>query len=143
METRKRVVVLGAGVSGLSAAYRLSRDTRFEVHVVDKELTPGGVCRSFADGDFILDYGPHKFYTLLPGILEELRDLMGDDLLEREKKQTLFMHGRHYDFPLKMSEMVLRFPMKKSVQLLASYAHQVWVNFRTKKVSTSYQDFIV
>src|SRR3954471_511911 len=104
--SRKKVVILGAGVTGLGAAHHLAKSGA-EVHLVDKEATAGGVCRSFREGDFIFDYGPHKFYTLLDGILEELMSVMGDDLLERDKAQSLYMHGKYYDFPLRMSEMVL------------------------------------
>lgn len=39
---KKRVVILGAGVTGLSAAYRLSQFPECEVHVLEKEMEVGG-----------------------------------------------------------------------------------------------------
>jgi protoporphyrinogen oxidase len=143
MKERKKVVVLGAGVTGLAAAYRLSQTGQFDVHIVDKETQVGGVCRSFTDGDFILDYGPHKFYTLLDGILEELKALMGDDLLEREKTQTLYIKGKYFNFPLKMSEMLLRFSPINSAQLLSSFGLQLVKNQFRREEARTYEQFII
>jgi protoporphyrinogen oxidase len=143
MSDRKKVVVLGAGVTGLAAAYRLSQSKQFDVHIVDKETQVGGVCRSFTEGDFILDYGPHKFYTLLDGILDELKGLMGEDLLEREKTQTIYLKGRYFNFPLKMSEMLLRFSPVNSAQLLLSFGWQTVKNSLRRKEARTYEDFII
>jgi len=142
MSERKKVVILGAGVTGLASAYRLAKDTDFEVHVIDKAPVAGGVCRSFTHGEFILDHGPHKFYTLLDGITEELCDLMGGDLLERDKTQSLYMEGKYFSFPLKMSEMMLKFPPAKSVGILVSYAMQVIKNLASKADIRTYEEFI-
>ncbi len=142
-EGKKKVVVLGAGVTGLSAAYRLSKNPNYQVDVVDKELLAGGVCRSFKEGEFILDHGPHKFYTLIDGILEELKGIMGDDLLERDKTQMLYLSGKYFTFPLKMSEMVLKFPPLKSAKVLISYALQIFKNKLAPKRAVTYEDFIV
>lgn len=142
-EAKKTVVVLGAGVTGLSAAYRLSKNSGFDVHVVDKETTVGGVCRSFTEGDFLLDYGPHKFYTLIDGIVDELEKLMGDELLVRDKTQSLYMKGKYFAFPLKMSEMVLRFPPLTTAQVLMSFGKQMLQNQLTKETSTTYESFII
>ncbi|MBI4402571.1 MAG: FAD-dependent oxidoreductase, partial [Deltaproteobacteria bacterium] len=142
-EEKKKVVVLGAGVTGLGTAYRLSREGGFDIEVLDKDDSVGGLCRSFREGDFILDYGPHKFYTLLDGILDEFKQLMGDELLEREKTQNLYMNEKYYSFPLKMSEMVKNFPPTKSAGILLSYAAQILKNFIHSTNSRSYEEFIV
>lgn len=143
MNQRKKVVVLGAGVTGLAAAYRLSQDKDYEVHVVERETTTGGMCRSFTEGDFILDHGPHKFYSLIDGVVDELCDVMGDDLLVRDKTQSLYMENKYFSFPLKMSEMMLKFPPQKSAGILLSYAAQIGKNMIQKGEAKTYEDFIV
>lgn len=137
---RKRVVVLGAGMTGLSAAYRLSPNREFEVHVIDKEADAGGVCRSFTEGKFILDHGPHKFYSLVEGVTEEMCRIMGDDFLVRDKKQSLYMNDRYFTFPLRMGEMLTRFPLAKSTKILLSYIAQV---AQVHKEPNTYEEFIV
>lgn len=140
---KKRVVVLGAGVTGLSAAYRLSQNPDTEVHVFEKESEVGGLCRSFREDGFILDYGPHKFYTLIEGVLGEMCQLMGDDFLVREKSQNLFINGKYFDFPLKMTEMLTKFPPQKSLEILASFGVSAAKNFKNKVDPKSYEDFII
>lgn len=139
----KRVVVLGGGVTGLAAAYRLSQDRSTQVHVVEREPEVGGLCRSFRDGDFILDHGPHKFYSLVPGVVDNLVKLMGDDLLVRDKSQSLYMNGNYFTFPFKMSEMILKFPPWKSAAFISSFALQTLRNFLPHKEAETYEEFIV
>lgn len=143
MSNKKRVVVLGAGVTGLSAAYRLSQNSDFEVHVFEKEKEVGGLCRSFRQDGFILDYGPHKFYTLIDGVLDEMCKIMGDDFLSLEKSQNLFLKGKYFDFPLKISEMLTKFPPHKSVEILASFGVSAVKNLKDKTEPKNYEDFIV
>ena len=51
--TRPRVVVLGGGLSGLSAAYGLARTKAFDVTVVERGAALGGLAASFErDGHF-------------------------------------------------------------------------------------------
>ena len=143
MTPKKRVVVLGAGVTGLSAAYRLSQNPDIEVHVFEKENEVGGLCRSFKDGGFILDYGPHKFYTLIDGVLEEMCKIMGDDFLTRDKSQNLYLKGKYFDFPLKITEMITKFPPHKSAEILASFGVSAAKGLKDKSEPKNYEDFII
>ncbi len=142
MLEKKKIVVLGAGVTGLAAAYKLSLQKNYEVHVIEKSPVIGGLCSSFKEGDFILDYGPHKFYTLIDGIVEELEDIMDGELLIRDKAQSLFMNGKFFTFPLKLTEMLTRFPLHKSVFILMSFFVQTVKSFITRKPSRTYEEFI-
>jgi monoamine oxidase len=49
-------VVIGAGLSGLTAAYRLRRDG-WQVVVLESEPVPGGRVRSMRAGGYLFDLG--------------------------------------------------------------------------------------
>ncbi len=66
----KKVVVLGGGVGGLSVAWMLARTGQFHVTVIEKESSIGGMCGTFKYKDFYLDYGAHKIYSVIPGIMK-------------------------------------------------------------------------
>ncbi|MDH3686099.1 MAG: FAD-dependent oxidoreductase [Myxococcales bacterium] len=51
-----RVLVVGAGIAGLTAAWRLQR-VGYEVEVFEREAFPGGRMRSERHGEFLLDRG--------------------------------------------------------------------------------------
>jgi protoporphyrinogen oxidase len=74
----KDVLVIGGGISGLTAAYTLLKQPNqaFRVTVLEAEDVPGGQARAFTiDGD-VVEHGSHAFfgyYTTVLGIIEELR----------------------------------------------------------------------
>ncbi|ADC89912.1 protoporphyrinogen oxidase [Thermocrinis albus DSM 14484] len=51
------VIVVGAGISGLSVAFRLSKEG-LKVKVLEKEEEPGGNIRTRKVGDFLCELGP-------------------------------------------------------------------------------------
>src|SRR5437016_688712 len=60
------IVVIGAGMGGLTAAFRLARQG-FRVRVIEARETPGGLASGFVQDGFAFDAGP---YILLdrPGL---------------------------------------------------------------------------
>ena len=54
----KHIVVIGAGVAGLSAASYLARNG-YRVTVVEKHSLPGGLCTSWKRGGYTIDYCIH------------------------------------------------------------------------------------
>ncbi|MBN2051260.1 MAG: phytoene desaturase [Spirochaetales bacterium] len=63
----KRVVIIGAGLAGLTAAIKLARKG-FKVSVYEKHGTPGGVARTIEDRGFRFDTGPTWY--LMPEVFE-------------------------------------------------------------------------
>jgi len=82
-----RVVVVGAGVSGLSAAYRL-RERRPDIDVVVLEASDraGGLLRTERGGGCLVERGPESFITTKTAALELIEKLgMQDQLIRTEK----------------------------------------------------------
>ena len=67
LKTQKRVAVIGAGVSGLSAASALAAKG-YRVSVFEKNDHLGGRLAQFNEGGFIFDMGPSWYW--MPEILE-------------------------------------------------------------------------
>ena len=85
----KRVVVFGAGVAGLSVARRLS-ELGLEVFVYEKDRIIGGLARTFRNGDYLYDLGPHYFHRDLAedvGIEEECKEHAITEIYVYEKRQ--------------------------------------------------------
>jgi len=68
------VIVVGAGISGLVAAYRLQR-SGFEVAVIDAGARPGGVIGSVARDGCLCERGPNSALDTTPLIGELVDDL--------------------------------------------------------------------
>src|SRR6476661_11023417 len=64
----KKVAVIGAGISGLSAASILGANG-YKVSVIEKNDQLGGRLRQFNDSGFIFDMGPSWYW--MPDVLEK------------------------------------------------------------------------
>lgn len=72
---KKRVVVLGGGISGLTAAYALQK--RYDVVVIEKKAKVGGVMRATQRENFFFEYGPRTFRTKSSPRLLQLAEELG------------------------------------------------------------------
>jgi protoporphyrinogen/coproporphyrinogen III oxidase len=75
---RPRVVILGGGIAGLSAAWECHRQG---LHATVLESAPraGGVIRTDVVDEFVLDTGPDSFLVSKPGAITLCRELGIDD----------------------------------------------------------------
>ncbi|HEY9015569.1 MAG TPA: NAD(P)-binding protein, partial [Gemmatimonadales bacterium] len=70
------IVVVGAGPTGLSAAYHLGRDAI----LIEQAETVGGWCRSIEDNGFTFDMAGHIMFSNDPYVHEMYQLLLGDNV---------------------------------------------------------------
>src|SRR5690606_35554104 len=58
----------------------------------------------------IWDFGPHRFHTTNPAILSIVRDLVGEDLLDRQRKTRVYFMNALYDYPLTAGNLLSNLP---------------------------------
>ena len=58
----KNIYIIGAGPSGLITARELLKKG-FKVTIFEKSNYVGGMCRSWKEGSYLLDTGPHIYHT--------------------------------------------------------------------------------
>jgi protoporphyrinogen oxidase len=120
----KRVVVLGAGPAGLSAAYHLL-DQGYEVDVVDRDVRVGGLGGSFTWDDFILDYGPHAFHVKPSPTMDLVNKLFADraeDMIYQSRDELLFLHGKFFRYPVQVYELLRKLNPFFSAKLVFDFA---------------------
>jgi protoporphyrinogen oxidase/glycosyltransferase involved in cell wall biosynthesis len=88
-------VVIGAGPTGLSAAYHLGKDTI----VLDKNATAGGWCRSVRDKGFTFDYAGHIMFSNDPYVLKLYQILLGDNVHWQNREAWVYSKGVHTRYP--------------------------------------------
>ncbi len=84
----KKVVVLGAGISGLTPAYFLAKEG-FDVTVLEKKREVGGSVETVKENGFLFDRGPNSGLETTPVLSKILADLkLGDDLVYANKEAS-------------------------------------------------------
>ena len=97
---KDRVVVVGAGISGLLTSLALAKEGR-NVLVLEKSPDIGGVCRSYDVDGYQVDTGPHIITRVENGPLRELMDRYFDVV------PNFVPHGRYY---VRLNNKVKPFP---------------------------------
>jgi oxygen-dependent protoporphyrinogen oxidase len=91
----KRIIIIGGGITGLSAAYRLSelsgeRNHQLDITLIEARDRLGGVIHTIKHDGFLIDSGPDNFITAKPWALGLARRLG----LESELLSTNEAHRR-------------------------------------------------
>ncbi len=108
---KPHVVILGAGPAGVGAAFQLTRRGAARVTVLEQNKSVGGNAGSFELDGLRVDFGSHRLHPACEtGILRDLKDLLGDDLLDRPRHGRIRLQGRWIHFPLKPVDLLLRLP---------------------------------
>ncbi|HET8647777.1 MAG TPA: FAD-dependent oxidoreductase, partial [Vicinamibacteria bacterium] len=136
------IVVLGGGVAGLSAGYYLAR-AGHPVTLVERAPVLGGLCGSFRVGDFTLDHGPHKLYSVVPGILDEIRELLQGRLIEHTKRNRIRLLGRYLDYPLRLTNLLPLLGPVRSLRMGLGYAGAVAGGLVDGREPANYEEYIL
>lgn len=88
-------LILGAGPTGLSAAYHYGAGSV----LVEREQTVGGWCRSIEDQGFCFDHAGHIMFSNDPYVLQLYDVLLGDNLHWQNREAWVYSKGVHTRYP--------------------------------------------
>ena len=136
------MTVLGAGPSGLwTALTLLKQHPEFEVTMVEKEEEPGGITGSFIYRDLVFDYGSHRLHPAIEAeTLEEIKSMLGSDLLKRRRNGRILLEGRFISFPLKPADLLFNLPFSFSAGVFFDSLASV---FSSRKGGTTFRDVLL
>lgn len=104
-----RVIILGGGPAGVGAARELALQRKASVLLFEQGAHFGGNAGSFEACGQRLDYGSHRLHPATePRILDEIRGLLGADLLDRPRHGRIRLLGKWIHFPLKPVDLLVR-----------------------------------
>jgi protoporphyrinogen oxidase len=116
-----RVVCLGAGPAGLTAAYKLAGAA--DVTVLERDPTyVGGISRTERREGYRFDIGGHRFFSQSPEIEALWTEILGNDLVDRPRKSRILYGGKLYDYPLRGLDALGKLGLLESTLCVASYA---------------------
>lgn len=98
---RDPVLIVGAGLAGLSAAFHLA-DRPYVL--VERELEIGGLCRSVREDGFTFDYSGHLLHMKRPEIRQLVFELVGEaTFLKIDRRSGIYSHGTYTEYPFQVN----------------------------------------
>jgi len=120
MKTDDPIYILGAGPAGLAAAYKLTQQGQ-PVVVVERDSRVGGLAKSIQYQGFILDYGPHRFYTKVAPVLKLWDEVLGQEQVTVNRLTRIYYGGKYFSYPLKAFEALFALGFVESSRIIVSY----------------------
>src|SRR4051794_38614976 len=93
------VVVIGAGPTGLSAAYHLGRDSI----LLEQADRVGGWCRSIEDNGFTFDFAGHIMFSNDPYVHEMYELLLEDNVHWQDREAWIYSKNVYTRYPFQGS----------------------------------------
>jgi len=113
---KKKVIIIGAGPAGLTAAYEiLKKSNDFDVTILEKSNTFGGISKTVNYQGNYMDMGGHRFFSKIDRvneIWEEMLPLQGKEInpekcdnvfLYRNRVSRIYFNGKFFDYPITIS----------------------------------------
>jgi UDP-galactopyranose mutase len=91
----RRAVVIGAGPTGLSAAYHLGENSL----LLEQGAQVGGWCRSIVDNGFTFDHAGHIMFSKDPYVLDMYGMLLGDNIHWQDREAWIYSKNVYTRYP--------------------------------------------
>jgi protoporphyrinogen oxidase len=90
----KKVVIIGAGPAGLTAAYELCK-VGVGSTVLEKDQVVGGISRTVNYKGYHFDIGGHRFFTKVKAVDQMWREVLtGGRFLKRNRLSRIYYNKR-------------------------------------------------
>ena len=114
-----KIIIIGAGPAGLSAAYHLKSG----YELFEKEKESGGLLRSKNINGFIFDYAGHIFSTRDRYVTDLINKLLGDNVHFQDRSSWVYSKGKYTPYPFQANTFGLPVEVVKECLLGAIKAH--------------------
>jgi protoporphyrinogen oxidase len=105
-KSKYRFLILGAGVSGLATAVRLSEKFPGEVLLIEKEAQVGGLLRTVERNGARYDLGSHRIHKdPSQRAFRLIREVCGDRVIRKDRGGRLRLKKSYLDYPITSFQM--------------------------------------
>jgi len=116
----QQVIILGAGFSGLSLAWRLSTQG-IRVCVLESEGTLGGLAGTLRQDGYCMDVGPHSFFTEDTYILDTVLGLFNNKFPSKPRQVKFYYQGKYLDYPLSAYNVLIQMGIRSGIRTVLSF----------------------
>lgn len=137
----KKIVIIGSGLAGLSAAYH-ARQKNLDYVIYEQNSSVGGLCRTVEKDGFFFDYSGHLLALKDPYFQSLVKDLLGDNLNIIHRNSFIYSNRTFTRYPFQVNLYGLQPHVIKECLLEFVKAYYENEHLPTKSYKTFY-DWIV
>jgi len=132
------VVIIGAGPTGLTAAYQLNKVGKQTV-VFEKGKIVGGIARTESYKGYGIDIGGHRFYTKVPEVEAMWHEVLGDDFLRRDRLSRIYYNQKFFYYPIRFFDALAKLGVVESIRVGLSY---LWTRLRPYPEEENFEQWV-
>jgi protoporphyrinogen oxidase len=135
-----KIVIIGAGPAGLTAAFVLNK-RGVPSTVLESDTVVGGISRTATADGWRFDIGGHRFFTKVQAVEDVWFEILGpDDFLKRPRLSRIYYRGKFYDYPISAMNALKNLGPIEALWCVASY---LWVRIHPPKDTSTLEGFVV
>ena len=135
----KKVVIIGAGPSGLTAAYELCK-LGVESVVLEKDEIVGGISRTVNYRGYLFDIGGHRFFTKVKAVENLWKEILEEKkFLTRKRLSRIYYKKKFFHYPLQPKNALFGIGIYNSFRTFLSYTR---TQLFPIKPEVSFEDWI-
>jgi protoporphyrinogen oxidase len=121
-ELNNKVVIIGAGPAGLTAAYQLCKLGKQSI-VLEKDQLVGGIARTVNYKNYLFDIGGHRFFTKINEAKLMWKEVLQEDLLHRKRLSRIYYNKKYFFYPLRLLNALSGLGVWNSSMIILSYIY--------------------
>ena len=134
------VAVLGAGITGLTAAYFLQQQGLSPI-VIERDKQVGGLAKTIDYKGFKFDLGGHRFLTSNAELEQFVKNLLNNRYLIVNRTSNIYLNNRYIKYPLEPLDAFRKVGIKQSLSFLQDYVLQKYK--ADDSVPRSLEDWVI
>jgi protoporphyrinogen oxidase len=139
INTPKKIIVIGAGPAGLTAAFKLAQGGA-QVTIFEASDHVGGLARSFELWGQIVDCGPHRFFSNDNIVNDFFKEIAGNNYVTIIRMTRIYYKQKFFHYPLKISNVLHNLSPIEVGTILWSYFLQQVAPIKNPK---TFEDWVV
>jgi protoporphyrinogen oxidase len=132
------ILIIGAGLAGLSTAYHLGERS---YRVIEKEKEAGGLCRSYQKDGFTFDMTGHLLHFRQAAIKALVEGLLDGRLEQHVRRSFIYSHRTYTEYPFQVNTYGL--PPEVVRECLMGFIDTLTKPAATRPADRSFKDWIL